>query len=128
MLSARTIGWTARTNVSFRVSKTFDMQGLAFYQAPMTVEQGRSSSRARFSMAARQKLMNDALSVTLRVIDPFKLSHERFTTIDPRFNQVSDRTRAERALLLSVNWTFGHPPKEHGKDQINLGSPDPGSL
>jgi hypothetical protein len=124
-LSARTIGWTTRANASFRFSKTFDMQGLFFYQAPMTVEQGRASSRARFNLAARQKLMNDAVNVTLRVIDPFKLSHERFTTIDPRFYQVSDRTRAERGLLLSVNWTFGHPPKER-KDQIDLGGSDPG--
>ena len=124
-LSARSFGWTARANASFRVSKSQDLQGLFFYQAPMTVEQGRSSSRARFSLAARQKLSNDRLSVTVRVIDPFRLSHDRFTTIDPRFYQVSDRTRAERALLLSVNWAFGKPPKK-GKDQIDLGGGDAG--
>ena len=121
-LSVRTFGWTARTNASLRVSKTLDVQTLLFYQAPMTVEQGRNASRTRFSLAARQKLMDDKVSVALRVMDPFNTSRERSTTIDPRFYQVSERRRAERGLLLSVNWSFGKSPKERGKDQIDLGA------
>ena len=70
--------------------------------------------------------MTDQVNVTLRVIDPFNLSHDRFTTIDPRFYQVADRSRAERSLLLSVNWTFGSPPKDRG-DRIDLGGGDSGS-
>ena len=126
-LSARTFGWTARTNASFRFSRTVDLQTLLFYQAPMTVEQGRNSARTRFSLAARQKLMNDQLSLTLRVIDPFDASHERSTTIDPRFSQVSDRRRADRGLLLNVNWSFGKSPKEHDRDQNDQGGDSGGS-
>jgi hypothetical protein len=63
--------------------------------------------------------MDDQLSLTLRVMDPFNTSHERSTTIDPRFYQVSDRARAVRGLLLGVNWTFGKPDKQ--KDTIDLG-------
>jgi hypothetical protein len=123
-LSARTFGWTARTNAAYRVSKTIDLQSLLFYQAPMTVEQGRIASRTRFSLAGRQKLMSDQLSLTLRVIDPFNTSRERFTTIDPRFYQVSDRRREDRGLLLSVNWTFGRTPDE--KDKVDLVGGDTG--
>lgn len=123
-LNAETYGWTARTNISLRVSRTFDLQTLLFYQAPMTVEQGWVAGRARVSLAARHKLMNDRLSVTLRVIDPFSMSRESSTTNDPRFYQVSDRNRAIRGLLLSVGWTFGRPDKEHGRDQLDQ---DPGT-
>ena len=119
-LSAKTFGWTARTNASFRVSNTLDLQTLLSYQAPMTVEQGRNASRTRFTLAARQKLMNDQMSLTLRVIDPFNSSRERNTTIDPRFYQVSDRRRAIRGLLLSISWTFGKPRKEHERDPNDL--------
>ena len=63
------------------------------------------------------------MSVTLRVIDPFKTSRESSTTIDPRFYQVSDRARAIRGLLLSVNWTFGKPQKQ-GRDEIDQGGGD----
>ena len=110
-LSARTFGWTARTNATFHVSGTLDLQTLLSYQAPLTVEQGRISSRTRVSLAARQKLMQDQMSVTLRVIDPFNSSRETSTTIDPRFYQVTDRRRMIRGLLLSINRTFGTPTK-----------------
>jgi outer membrane cobalamin receptor len=125
-LSARTLGWTARTNASFRVSRTFDLQTLLSYQAPLTVEQGRVASRTRLTLAARQKLMNDRMSVTLRVIDPFNTSRESSTTIDPRFYQVSDRRRVIRGLLLSINWTFGKPQQEPERDPNDLGGGDSG--
>ncbi len=109
--SISTFGWRARTNASFRFSRTFDLQTLFSYQAAMTVEQGRNASRTQFSVAARQKLMDDQISLTLRIIDPFNTSREGSTTIDPRFYQVSNRARAIRGLLFSVNWTFGKPEK-----------------
>jgi outer membrane receptor protein involved in Fe transport len=123
-LSISTFGWRTRANGAFRVSKTVDVQALVTYQAAMTVEQGTNASRVQFNFAARQKLMDDQLSLTLRVIDPFDTSHERGTTVDPRFYQTSDRARAIRGLLLSASWTLGKPEK--GKDTIDLngdGSP-----
>ncbi len=120
-LSATTFGWTARTNATFRATSTVDVQALLSYQAPMTVEQGRNASRTRFTLAARKKLMEDRLSVTLRVIDPFNTSRESNTTIDPRFYQVSDRRRVIRGLLLSVNWTFGKPQEGHNREPNDLG-------
>ena len=117
-LSISTFGWRARANGAYRVSKTVDVQALFFYQAAMTVEQGTNSSRTQFNLAARQKLMQDQLSLTLRIIDPFNTSHERGTTIDPRFFQTSDRSRAIRGLLLSASWSFGKPEK--GNDKIDL--------
>ena len=111
-LNARTFGWTARTNGSFQVSKTFDLQALVSYRGATTVEQGRNGSQTRVSLAARQKLMKDQLSLTLRVIDPFNTSLESSTTIDPRFYQVSDRRRLIRGLLLNINWSLGKPKKE----------------
>jgi hypothetical protein len=123
--SARTYGWTARTNATFRVSSTVDVQTLLSYQAPMIVEQGRNAARTRFSVAARQKLMNDQLSLTLRVIDPFNSSLERSRTIDPAFNQVSDRRRLIRGALFSANWIFGQSKKETERETIDVGDSGP---
>jgi outer membrane cobalamin receptor len=117
-LSIRTFGWRARANGAYRVTSTVDVQALFSYQAAQTVEQGTNSSRTQFSFAARQKLMEDQLSLTLRVIDPFDTAHESGTTTDPRFFQTSNRARAIRALLLSATWTFGKPDKS--KDAIDL--------
>ena len=125
-LSVRTFGWTARTNATFRAPHALDLQALVSYQAPMTVEQGRISSRTRVSIAARQKLMQDQTSVTLRVIDPFNTSRETTTTIDPRFSQVADRRRVIRGLVLSINRTFGHAPKAQRHEPAEQGS-EPGA-
>ena len=56
--------------------------------------------------------MDDQLSLTLRVIDPFNTSHERTTIVDPRFFQTYESARAVRGLLLSASWTFGKPDKD----------------
>jgi hypothetical protein len=91
----------------------------------MVVEQGRNASRTRFSVAGRQKLMNDQMSLTLRVIDPFNTSLERSTTIDPAFYQVSNRRRLIRGLQFSVSWILGNSKKEQDReiDLNDSGSP-----
>ena len=123
-LSINTFSWRARTNATFRFSKTLDVQGLVSYQPAMTVEQGSTASRTQFSLAGRKKLMDDQLNVTLRVIDPFSTSRESSTTIDPRFYQVSDRARVVRGLLLGLSWTFGKPLKDEPNDLVGA---DPGT-
>lgn len=111
-LSINAWGWRARANATMRFSKSFDVQGLLSYQPAMTVEQGRSLSRTQFNLAARKKLMDDQLNVTLRVIDPFNTSNENSITNDPRFYQTSTRSRRIRGLLLGLSWTFGKPAKD----------------
>jgi hypothetical protein len=121
-LSVNSFGWTARTNISFRVSSAVDAQALVSYQAPMDVVQGYNAARTRVSFAARRKFLDDQLSVTLRMLDPFSTSLERSTTVDQRFNQVSDRVRYIRGIGLSLSWTFGKPEKK-GKDDLIGGEP-----
>ncbi|HVT39244.1 MAG TPA: outer membrane beta-barrel protein, partial [Gemmatimonadaceae bacterium] len=120
-LSVNTFGWTARTNITFRVSSAVDAQALVTYQAPMDVVQGYNAARTRVSFAARHKFFDDQLGVTLRVLDPFSTSLDRATTVDSRFKQVSDRVRYVRGLGLSLSWTFGKPEKK-GKDDL-IGEP-----
>ena len=122
-LSVSTFGWRARANGAWRVSSTVDVQALFGYQAAMNVEQGWNASRTQFNLAARRKLMDDQLSLTLRVIDPLDTSRERSLTFDPRFVQTSNRTRPIRALLLSASWTFGKPDKS--EDKIDLSGEGP---
>ena len=83
----------------------------------------RNAARTRVSFAARRKFLDDQLSVTLRMLDPFSTSLERSTTVDPRFNQVTDRVRYVRGIGLSLSWTFGKPDKK-GKDDL-IGEPPP---
>ncbi|MEO7966428.1 MAG: outer membrane beta-barrel family protein, partial [Gemmatimonadaceae bacterium] len=106
-LSARTFGWTARTNLAFRVSTTLDVQSLIGYRGRVTIEQGTLGAQTRVSLAARQKLLKDRVSLTMRVVDPFGTEHEQSTTNDPNFTQSLRRVRHVRGVLLNVTWNFG---------------------
>lgn len=116
-LSTRTFGWSARTNMALRVSKAFDMQTILSYRARTRVEQGTNGSQVRVSFAARQKLLNNRVSVTLRVLDPFSTERETSYVNDARFTQVSRRSRQARGLLLNATWNFGRPAKDKRLDE-----------
>ena len=116
-LSASGFGWSARSNIAFRASKTFDMQAIVSYRGRMQVEQGTNEAQTRVSFAARRKFSGDRLSVILRATDPFSTERERSTVTDPQFTQRSLRARQVRGLLLNVNWTFGKPQKEKRLDE-----------
>jgi outer membrane receptor protein involved in Fe transport len=111
--SAAAFVWTGRANLAWRVSRTVDVQALTTWRAAQVVEQGRNGAQIRPSVAIRQKLLADRLALTLRALDPFNTNLDRSVTIDPRFTQVSDRTRVIRALQLTANWTFGSRRKQH---------------
>ena len=115
-LNVKTFGLTARTNASYRVSNTVNLQTLISYQAPMLVEQGRNAARTQVSIAAQKKLMQDRMSLTFRLIDPFKTYRESFTMTDAQIFQISNRRSAVRGLLVSANWTFGKQQKKRGRD------------
>lgn len=117
-LSLNAVGWSARTNVTYRIAKSIDAQALVSYQAPMDVVQGFNASRTRISLAVREKFMEDQLSVTLRILDPFSTARESSTTVDPRFYQLSERMRVIRGLGLNFSWTFGKPDKSEKTDLI----------
>jgi hypothetical protein len=89
----------------------------------MTVEQGRTLSQTRVNLAARQKLMNDRVNVTVRVLDPFRTERERSITNDPRFYQVSNRSRQARGLLLNLAWNFGASTKRDGEGNNQIADP-----
>jgi hypothetical protein len=69
------------------------------------------------NLAARRKLMDDRVNVTLRVLDPFNTERERSITTDPRFYQTSERFRRTRGLLVNLAWNFGAKPKEHDDEE-----------
>ncbi len=119
-ISARGLGWTARTNAAYRISKVMDFQAVVTYRARQVVEQGTNLEQTRVNFAVRQKLLSDRLSLTVRVTDPFSTEKERSITDDPRFYQTSERFRRVRGLLLNLAWNFGKPIKGQKPDEIDL--------
>ena len=122
-VSNRAFGWSARSNATLKVTPSLDLQGMVMYRAPMTSEQGRMSAMTMTNFALRQKLLGDAASVTLRVMDPFGTMGMGFVTGDGTFYQTSQRRFGARGLFLSFNYTFGQQPKieQRRSDDENRG-------
>ena len=104
-------GWSARGNLTFKATRTLDIQSFVMYRAAMRTEQGRMSAMTMTNVALRQKLHGDQTSVTLRVMDPFNAMKMGFVTDDGRFYQTSSRNFGARGLFLSVNYAFGQQPR-----------------
>jgi outer membrane receptor protein involved in Fe transport len=122
-VSNRAFGWSARGNATVKLSPTLDLQGFVMYRAPMRNEQGRTSAMTMTNLALRQKLLGDAASVTLRVMDPFNTMGMGFVTSDGTFYQTSERRFGARGLFLSFSYAFGQQPRtrERAPEQPEMG-------
>ncbi len=120
-LSNKAFGWSARGNATIKVTPSLDLQGFLMYRAPMKNEQGRVSAMTMTNLALRQKLLGDAASVTLRVMDPFKTMGMGFVTSDDSFYQTSERRFGARGLFLSFNYAFGQQPRRPEREREHEG-------
>ena len=116
-VSNNAFGWSARGNGTFKVTPSLDLQGFIMYRAPMKAEQGRTSAMTMTNFALRQKLLGDAASVTLRVMDPFKTMGMGFITSDGTFYQTSRRRFGARGLFVSFNYAFGQQPRMRERER-----------
>lgn len=109
-------GWSARMNATVSVTPRLDVQGFLMYRAPMATEQGRVSGRSMFNLAARQRVLGDRGSVSLRVVDPFNTMRFRSLTEDDRLLQETERQFGARGIFLSFSYNVGQQPRNRQRD------------
>ena len=63
------------------------------------------------NVSLRQKLYGDKASLTLRVADPFKTQRFRVHAGDDNIVQLTERAFDTRALYVTFQYNFGHPPR-----------------
>jgi hypothetical protein len=122
-------GWTASGNVTFKTTKTLDLQAYLRYSPPRALAQGRASSYTGSSLGARLKLRESA-SASLSVNDPFKLSKYSSSTGDATYTQVNRTDNRMRSVSGSLTWTWGKPPEQKQRrqtgEQPQQDAPSPG--
>lgn len=128
-LSARAVGWSARTNVTWKVSPLTDLQGFANYRAPMATEGGTQSAFVFMNLALRHKLWGEGGNIALRVADPFALMKFGYTTANGQVIERSERRFGQRGLFVTVTRNFGQQLKLRPRQQepeVQAGPPVPG--
>jgi outer membrane receptor protein involved in Fe transport len=127
--SSNAVTWSARVNGTLNVSPRTSLTASYFYRAPMNIEGGRFEAFSFANLSVRQKLYGDKLNVTLRVSDPFNTQRFRVRAGDDNVIQRTERTTTSRALHLTVQSTFGKPPRvrqRRAEPQPEPSSPFPG--
>ena len=122
--SGDNLRWSARANLSAKVTDKLAMQAMASYTPAYDVAQGRISSSLMTHVGMRQQLMKDRVTLNLMVTDPFDLYRSSFTTRDPTHVQIGRSRWSARAAVLSASYSFGRPPRDRGRRGGNEEQPE----
>jgi len=110
-LQSDAVTWSSRLNVTSQLTKTLTVSGSAFYRAPMNFERGRFSSFKSTNFSIRQKLNGDAMTVSLRFVDPFNQNGFKVRVGDDNLVQITERKFGVRGTFLTFQYNFGQAPK-----------------
>jgi outer membrane receptor protein involved in Fe transport len=109
--------WSARGNVSGRITEKLALQAMGYYTPARDVPQGRISSSLMTHVGIRQTFWRDRATLNLMVTDPFDLYRSSFVTRDPTHIQIGRSRWSARAAVLSFTWSFGNPGRVRNGEQ-----------
>jgi outer membrane receptor for ferrienterochelin and colicin len=122
-------GLSANGNVTYKATKTLDLQGYLRFAPARALAQGHASSYTALNLSSRLKLRETAF-LSVSVNDPFNMSKYSSSTGDATYSQTSTSHNRIRSLSATVSWTWGKLPEEKKRrqtvDQPQQGSPEPG--
>ena len=110
-LQSDAVTWSYRLNLTSQLTKTLTFSLNNFYRAPMNFEKGRFSSFKNTNIAFRQKVYGDAMTVSLRFVDPFNTNGFKVRVGDDNIVQITERKFGARGTFLSFQYNFGQTPK-----------------
>jgi outer membrane receptor protein involved in Fe transport len=110
-LQANGVTWSYRVNLNSQLTKTFSVSAQNFYRAPMVFPKGRFSSFSATNFSMRQKIQGDAMSVSLRFVDPFNQQKFKVKVGDNNLVQITEREFGVRGTFLTFQYNFGQTPK-----------------
>jgi outer membrane cobalamin receptor len=121
--SGSSMRWSARGNLSARVTSALSLQTMLFYQPAREVAQGRTSSTVMTHLGLRQQVWDGKASIHLMLTDPLGLYRSSFVTRDPTLVQTSRSRPSVRQARLSISDRFGGG-SQRGSDRDGPGRQD----
>ena len=101
--------WSARTSLQAQLREGTSLQFFGFFRGPRAIANGRASGFGFTSVGLQQKFMDDALSLSLRVNDPFATTRFEFESTNEAYTELGIRDPAQRSVSATLTWTFGKP-------------------
>lgn len=113
------VGYSSNGSLSVDLMEGLNLSGNIFFRMPASVGGSTQSGQSFISFALRQRLLDNKLSLSLRVNDPFNMQgwHSIYET--PDFYTEMDNKWSSRFIGLNVSYNFGTTPRmeEHRQDK-----------
>lgn len=120
-LASDALGWNVRGNVQAQLREGTDLQLFAFYRAPLEIPDGRISGFGIATLGLSQKLMEDRLTLSLRVNDLLSTSRFRWRQDDVDHTFDGFRDPALQQVTGTLTYTFGQAPRRRPQQQPQQG-------
>jgi outer membrane receptor protein involved in Fe transport len=113
--------WSARASLQAQLREGTSVQFFGFFRGPRAIANGRASGFGFTSVGLQQKFMDDALSLSVRVTDPFSTTRFEFESENEAFTEFGVRDPAQRSVAATLTWTFGKPSERRPQQQAPQG-------
>src|SRR5690606_29296783 len=90
--------WSARVSLQAQLTETTSAQFFGFFRGPRAIQGGRASGFGFTSVGLNQKLMGDALSLSLRAQDPFATARFEFASENADYTELGIREPRQRSI------------------------------
>lgn len=111
--------YTGRLNTTVSPTKKLDLQLSANYRSPVVSAQGQRLTQFSADFAAKQTVLKDKGSITLRVSDIFNTLQFNFNAYGTGFESLARNKRESRIVYLGFTYRFGNlgdTPRPKRKD------------
>lgn len=109
--------WSARLSLQAELTPSTTAQFFGFFRGPRAILNGRAPGFGFPSLGVNQKLMGDALSLNVRVTDPFATARFEFESENTVYTELGIREPSQRSVAATLTWTFGRPPERRRPQQ-----------
>lgn len=120
-IESRAWGWNVSGNVSYQLPFGLMVQAMGQYQSPVDTEQGWRGSRKMLNLATRQSFLDDQLQVRLNFRDVLDSISREIRYETDRMRHYSENRFPQRAVSLSISYSFGGSQPEQQQGEENRG-------
>jgi outer membrane receptor protein involved in Fe transport len=106
------IAYTGRVNTTLSPTKKLDLQVSLNYRSPIVTAQGRRQTAFNTDFAAKQTILKDRGTISLRVADVFNTLRFNFNAYGLGLDAVSRNKRESRIAFLGFSYRFGNTKPE----------------
>jgi outer membrane receptor protein involved in Fe transport len=100
-------GFMSRVTGTWNISPTMEIMVMGFYRSPRDIPIGRMDSMAFTSVSAKKKVLNDKLSISLKVNDVLNTMGFGYETYGENYYQESTRKWNSQSVGIQLEYKFG---------------------